>query len=242
MTHVPAARSIISDASVVDLTFLNWFRYVVIEEYYTLWFLKNLILFILLTPCFYYLLRNYSQSIPTGFVVLVAALVFIHFRKELGVDLGFAIPSGIDVYMVGAYLGINHKEWITKSNRTISIFSFVIVCLFFLTAFRWFSIPFKIIFFIACWYALDLLQIKKTFWWMEITFFTYVAHDMPLEALKKLYAMAFGVSSITSLVEYMFLPIIIEVLLIGIAFLLIKYLPKLWTVMCGGRVPRIMSI
>lgn len=242
VTHIPAARSIMSNPDVVELTFSNWIRHITVDEYYTLWFLKNLIIFILLTPCLYYLLKDYSKVIPSGLIVLLGVIAISYLVKEEVIDIGFNIPSGLDIYMAGAYFGINHKEWISKSNRTLSFIALGVVAIFFLTAFRWFSTPFQIVFFIAFWYALDLVRIKKTYWWMGITFFTYVAHDIPLMALEKIYFLIFGHSPISTLIEYALLPLIVEALLIAVAYILIKFTPKLWSIVCGGRVPELSSV
>lgn len=241
VTHIPAIRSIMSNSEVVELTFSNWIRHITVDEYYTLWFLKNLIVFILLTPCLYYLLKDYSKAVPSGFIVLVGVMVISYLVNEKVINIGFNIPLGLDIYMAGAYIGINHKGWICKTNRTVSVVSLAIVISFFLTAFRWFTTPFQIVFFIACWYALDLARIKKTYWWMEITFFTYVAHDIPLESFEKIYFMTFGHSPISSLIDYVFMPLIVESLLIAVAYIMIKFTSKVWKVICGGRVPELTS-
>lgn len=242
VTHISAINNIMSDSSTVELTLSNWVRHIVIEEYYTLWFLKNLIIFIFLTPIFYVLLKNYSQVVPTGLVILIGISVLLYFIKANVIEFDFRIPLGIEIYMAGSYFGINHKEWICKSNKKVSVVSFVVVCCFFLTDFKWFSLPLQILFFIACWYALDLVCIKKTYWWMGITFFTYVAHDIPLEAFEKIYFMAFGHSSFSSIVDYIFMPLIVEGLLITVAYMLIKFTPRVWKFICGGRVPKLSSI
>lgn len=169
-------------------------------------------------------------------------MVISYLVNEKVINIGFNIPGGLDIYMAGAYFGINHKEWICKSNRTLSFIALGVVVIFFLTAFRWFSTPFQIVFFIACWYALDLVRIKKIYWWMEITFFTYVAHDIPLESFEKNYFMIFGHSPISSLIDYIFMPLIVETLLIAVAYILIKFTPKVWKVICGGRVPGLSSV
>ena len=234
VTHIPAVRNVMSHSSVVELTFSNWVRHIVVDEYYTLWFLKNLIIFIALTPCLYYL-KDYSKTIPSGLIALIGIIVLTYLVKEKVVNIGFDIPSGLDIYMAGSYFGINHRDWICKSNRTLSIVALGIVAIFFLSAFRWFTTPLQIVFFIACWYALDLVRIKKTYWWMGITFFTYVAHDIPLESFEKIYFMIFGHSPVGSLIDYMFMPLIVEALLIAVAYILIKFTPNVWRVICGGR-------
>lgn len=242
ITHIPAIRSIMSSQEVVELNFMSWVRHIVVDEYYTLWFLKNLIIFILLTPCLYYLLKNYSGTVTTGFIVLVGVITLSVLVKKEVISIGMIIPSGLEIYMAGSYFGINHKDWICKTNRTLSVVALGIVVVFFLTAFRWFSTPFQIVFFIACWYALDLARIKKTYWWMGLTFFTYVAHDIPLESFEKIYFMIFGHSPVSSLIDYMFMPLIVEALLIAVAYILIKFTPKIWSVTCGGRVPELPSV
>jgi len=241
VTHIPAISHIMSSSGVVELSFTNWVNHIVINEYYTLWFLKNLLVFIALAPCIYLLMKNHTRAVPTGFVVLICYLTVSHLQCSNVIDMGFTLPSGLDVYLAGSYFGINHKEWICKANKKVSIIAMALVLVFFITSFKWFSAPLRVLFFISCWYALDMLTIKKTYWWMEITFFTYVAHDFFLEAFEKLYFMVNGHSPLSSLIDYLIMPFVVEALLIGIAFLIIKYLPGLWKFVCGGRIPELPS-
>jgi len=96
----------------------------------------------------------------------------------------------------------------------------------------------QVLFLLALWFAIDVFMKsgkKKMPWWMSITFFTYVAHDAFLEVFEKILFRIGGSNPAFALADYVFMPVLVEALLIGIAFLMIKYLPKVWKILSGGR-------
>ena len=72
-------------------------------------------------------------------------------------------------------------------------------------------------------------------WWMTIGFFTYVAHDIFLEAFEKILWVVGGNKAILALMDYIFMPILMEVLLIGIAYIAMRWFPGVWKVVTGNR-------
>jgi hypothetical protein len=177
-------------------------------------------------------LKNHTSKFPTGLAALVILLAGKHF-------LPFVIPytSGIDVYLAGCYIGLNARESLKYKNKLITIVSFIYILFTLLTTFKYWNLITKILLFIAIWFACDVLSLKKKSypWWMSITFFTYVAHDVFLEAFEKVLWKVFGNHAVFALLDYLFMPFLIETLLIGIAYLLRGKLPVFWKIITGDR-------
>ena len=97
------------------------------------------------------------------------------------------------------------------------------------------NVFFMLIFIFAVWYALDLLELEFDMpWWLSITFFTYVFHDMILEMLEKLVFVFGGANPLFALLDYMFIPLITFGVIVLVASGL-RRLKPLWSVLCGFR-------
>ncbi len=84
---------------------------------------------------------------------------------------------------------------------------------------------------------MDVKELSMTTpWWIRITFFVYVSHDIILEIFEKIVLLVWGVNPIFALLDYLFMPVIVFVVLYIIACVLRKYTPKIWSIATGGRV------
>lgn len=232
-TNIPMIKDMIAGCTVVELSITEWIKWLWVNEYYTLWFLQNLIIYIAITPIIWLLLKERIKKIPIGLCILVLLLAC---KKYLNVS--FANMQGIEFYLVGSYIGLNCREEIKYKNRIISIFSIIYIGFILITSFRYWNFELELLFFFAIWYAIDFLMTSLNCqlpWWMSITFFTYVAHDFILEAFEKILWILGGNRPIFALLDYIFMPVIVEILLIGIAYILKTYFTPLWRVINGSR-------
>ncbi len=194
---------------------------------YHLWFLRNLILFVLLTPVIFVLLKN-IRGFPNGLLVLL----LLYFNQAF---LFVPVPRGLEIYCFGAWVGINYRNFALKRSRKLAIAGVLLLLFMFGTAFRGYSPWMNPLLFLALWFALDLFSFPPAYpWWMHITFFTYVFHLFLLESLEKLVQIAFGRNPLAALLDYLLMPILVFILLALFAAIL-KKLPKLWLVLNGGR-------
>lgn len=53
--------------------------------------------------------------------------------------------------------------------------------------------------------------------------------------MEKVWYIALGNGAAFALLDYLFMPLLVECLLIGIAYLLRKYMPHVWKVLNGAR-------
>lgn len=230
--RLPVVRDIMTGTEWVPFSVSTWVDWLWVSSYNILWFLKNLMVFILLTPLIWLILKNHAKKIPTGFIGLLILLSLFHLGK-------FEIPysGGFDVYLVGSYIGLNAKELLFYRNRKLSIASMVYIALMLATSLRFLNFVTEILFYFAMWFALDMLPVarQKLPWWMSITFFTYVAHEVVLETLEKVVYKVSGANPVFALLDYIVMPWITLTILVGLAYLLKKWLPRFWGFITGAR-------
>ena len=232
LSYVPGLSAMISSDSKVTFSLISLLRWIGPDSYYTLWFIKNLILYVLLTPIFYGLFKNHSNKFPTGIVVLFISLVF----RGIWDELTFVNLKGLPWYAIGAWFGMNHKDWVMRYNRSWSWIALIYICLHFVTRFTFWNFWTQILFYVALWLALDFFPFaSKTPWWMSITFFVYVAHDLLLKPYAKIFYIVFGNYPAYALRAYILLPWLVYFTLAVIAYILQRRLPKIWSVLNGAR-------
>lgn len=231
-TNIPFINSLMNSTDKVILSVHTWINSLWIDKYYTLWFLQNLIIFILLSPIIFILIKNHYSNIKTGFIILIILLII---KSKVTINTPYL--SGIEMYLIGSYIGLNCKDYLVKKNTTISIIAAIYIGLVLISSFSYWNLLTETLFYLSIWYALDLINIKniKIPWWMSITFFTYVAHDVLLEGLEKIFLLVCGTKPIFALLDYIFMPLIVELILIFVAYFMRKRLPAIWKIITGGR-------
>ncbi len=231
-TNSDTVRSIMNGSVEIELSVENWIRWLWIDKYYTLWFLQNLILYVVISPVLFLLLKNRNRKYPTG---LIVPIVVVYIIQTGMVNSDYL--NGFSYYIVGSYIGINCKEYINKRSKIVSIISVVYILIQVLSGFYFWNVFLEIVYLIAIWFALDYICLEKikVKWWMQISFFTYVSHDVFLQAYKKIVWLLFGNREWIILPGYFLIPIVVELTLILIAYLLKKHTPHVWKCIVGLR-------
>lgn len=225
---IPFTRNVIGEEAMVSFSIMEWIKALWVESYYTLWFLKSLIIFIVIAPLLYIMLKNRGK-LPIGTMALVIIMLN-------SIYCWVNVPSGLEIYAIGSWLGINYKELVLYRNRKITFVAIIYICWMLFTGFKYYNIFTEVILFSAMWFALDVREYNaKLPWWMKITFFTYVAHDVFLEAFEKIVLILFGNKAMWALLDYVFMPIIVFILLVVIAYVMKKYFRNVWKVLTGYR-------
>lgn len=226
LTNLPVVGDLMNSEPKA-LSLIDWLESLWPKEYYTLWFLKEIIIYIAICPLLFFLLKNKY----IGAVITILLLINAQF------DLISVPLSGYCYYVSGAYISINFKniEYIKKKSFTvISCIAMLLVIGF---RFRVLISPFVcLIFFVSTWFILDIFTIKEKYpWWMKISFFTYVAHDILLEAYEKLFYVLLGKNALFALLDYIIVPLMVFVSLVVLAAVIRKWTPKIWKVLTGMR-------
>lgn len=86
------------------------------------------------------------------------------------------------------------------------------------------------------WIFADGLAMKtKTKWWLNLSFFIYVAHHMLLESVEKCFLVALGNTTFGACVDAVLAPIITVLILVYAAKIMIRFAPDVWGMLNGGR-------
>jgi hypothetical protein len=180
-----------------------------------------------LCPLIYLLFKNKY----IGAVILLLFLLNDRFRW-IGIPLG-----GYVYYLTGAYISTALKNVEFYRNKLLTALGWIFLITIFVLRFRFLGNTIvNLVFFFSTWVALDIFKNARDYpWWMKITFFTYVAHDLLLEMLEKVVLLIWGKRTIFALLDYIFAPIIVFILLVAIAAFMRRFIPKIWNVITGER-------
>lgn len=211
---------------------------ILMSQYTPLWFVRNLIVYVVFSPVIFYLIKNRI----TGIVVIITTILINLFGIEFSYKSVF---YWFPIYIVGAYLGKHYSEIImTKSFRSKQI---LVIC--FIT----FTLSFLILYFtnssysyfiyrlvspIGLWILLDYLinygkiKMKDTY---TYSFFIYVNHFFILTALQRIITNMLGSNNIVYGINYLIVPILVLFILITLGKLFKRNFSKFYYMSTGGR-------
>lgn len=102
--------------------------------------------------------------------------------------VNIGIFEGLEYYLLGSYIGMNLKEKLAYRSKAVTVISACYVVFYLIRGFRTSNVVMISLFCISLWFVLDKFVHEDNLpWWMQLTFFTYVAHDMLLEAFEKYF-------------------------------------------------------
>lgn len=205
-------------------------------RYNVLWFVQNLIIFVILSPIIYLLMQKKNVGIP-----LLGVITLLNFVIPQG-EYGLVYCSGY--YLFGALVGIHYTNLISiKSHKIVSILSvltLLILCFVGMKTNIVYYLPLRflllLILAIFGWISFDLITYPcENYWWIKVSFFMYCSHSLILESIEKLGLILFGKTLIGAIICYIFAPIFTVIIILVIARVLQKNFNKLWIVITGAR-------
>lgn len=208
------------------------------------WFMYQLILYTLLCPLIFLLLKKK----PVAIVSLGA--LFLLFCTDILGDLSinvfhkkFIQIDGLFYYMLGGFIGMHGFRFVNAKNtwtRWLAISGVALGQVFYIlyqvTYHLVFHISFCTVSAIAFWYLYDYIRRKpfpKSV--ASITFFIYSAHGTVLEFFQAFNRFAFPNTPATALLEYLLLPAITVALLVAVSKVMKRYAGGLWKLVNGSR-------
>lgn len=240
VTRIPLVAGIMNGDQKMPVGIIDYVQYIW-SGYYTLWFLRELIWLILLSPLWYLLLKRRKYFLPEVIFVLMmlVSLNIIHI-PEVSLNM---------YYISGAYWGLNYKSIIVRwqnlfpavlcnsRKKILSVVSAVCLPIIILCGEKFIGqLLYNYLLFLIIWAAMDLLPFKSNVpWWIKCTFFYYCAHDLILEAVKKVILILGEKSLLTAWINYILAPVITLIILISVAWILKKWMPFVWKALNGGR-------
>ena len=234
-----------------DLTFLNQSVLLVIKNLFWigtnsnapfafhLWFIRNLIVIVALTPILYYLLN----LLKWWLILVLLAFTLIPIIPS-------SLFSSLFWFSVGAVFAV------TKTNVDYkkSILGIVILSLYLsfslLELICGLIIPdpaLKLLIIwgiVGIWLCYDFMGGNNFFIkgpkWFSIasgfTFFIYLFHEPTLNIVRKVIVIFLGKDSIGYLISYLLSPFIFVFIMVYIGLLLKRFIPKIYSNLVGGRI------
>lgn len=224
-------------------------RTVFAHENTIFWYLQTLIFFIALTPIFYCLLKNYKNTY-NGFIILIIVLwlctlgIIPSEIAVFGDEWTNYLPSklfNICYFMLGAYIGINHKSIVFIKSKKLTylgvmgcVLCFIIIHVVGEQYMNGFLLS---VFCVSFWYVVDFFSWDKTMpWYVSISFFIYCAHVAILNVLEKVILMIGGrESAVWALGDFMLAPMLTMSIILLAAYSIRRFVPMLWQILNGGR-------
>ena len=207
------------------------------SDYTPLWFVRNLIIYVIFSPIIYYLMKNK--------IIGMLSIIFF-FILNVCIELPYEhMLYWAPIYFTGAYMGIHYYNKVMTSKFisykllifVILIFIIYVISLnlskspFLLFSYRFFS---PICFWILIDYIFNYssIQIKPFF---HYAFFIYANHFFLLTGLQKVWFMLFPKNEYTFAFSYFGIAFITIIILINIASFIQKRFNKLYYTLTGGR-------
>ncbi len=203
-----------------------------------LWFLRDLLIFVMLTPILYWGIKK------TGWWFLLVVLLLT----------GWIFRFWLTSFVFGATIAICNNKGVLDNtvNKKRTSLWLILYCLVALNnAFPIVNSPGVIGDYYAQFAALiSIIAIWKSYDWVysacprtlemflkytPYTFFIYLFHEPAFNIIKKLGLKVLGVNDLTLTFLYLINPIIMCVVAICVAKLAQRYIPRVYSVLVGGR-------
>lgn len=197
-----------------------------------LWFLRDLIIIIALSPILYFARKRLGGGI------VVAALFCLTY---IPVKLSFV--TSMFWFMTGDWLLMKFSK--VKSWLWVIIYFVVSACQMLMPNKAWifFTLPITLIGVIAFWTLYDyiagknlnLKQHRILSTACQFTFFIYLYHEPTINILRKLMIIPLGRTSLGFALNYLLSPWVFVLIAIPVGMLMKKHIPKIYEILVGGR-------
>ena len=230
INYLPFVRGNLNQG-IEPFSILTFLKEIALGGHNVTWFLQNLMVYMVITPLLYWVLKNRIGSLVTFIVAFIIAILT---NNSWTINYVF--------YLFGAIIGLQWKEIVKfkYSKWLISVSAVYLFSTVFLLTVNNINthtvlIPLKITQITAIWILADCFAVSRDLkWWVTISFFIYCSHSMVLESLEKVILVVLGKNLFGAALDFFLAPIITLVILVITAYLLRKIKP-LWRVLTGNR-------
>lgn len=225
--------------SVVMLSPLKNLYGILNSDFTPLWFVKDLIIYVLISPIIYVLIKRKIFGIISLVVLIVLNLLFEFDYKS--------ILYWAPIYLGGAFMGVHFSDKIFHIKFCYSIY-ISLAFVFFIGIFGLMILTFKdnrcLIYFyrlispLIIWLLFDAINKKNHTTNRNIyklSFFIYANHFFWLTGIQKVVGYVFHSQFVILFINYFVVPIFVLVFLYCIAFILKRRASSLYYIINGGR-------
>ena len=242
---IPFSKPFFTNELIVDYSVNQLLNRIFINPIpYQLWFIRDLIVLIFLSPILYWLIKYFKFYV-------ISIFLFTWFSK-----LNYLIFSNeaLLFFALGAFFSIKkinvQKTKAKKQNALLSIIWILLIIIKTSLVYINFENEWLIrilhkssiiIGIISIWLLYDIIykktDIAKTKYYQlfQYTFFLYAFHEPVLTIFKKAFYYILGQTELSSFLTYMLAPLVTIFVSILIGFITRKIMPKYYYLMTGGR-------
>ncbi len=239
---IPVIRNHIGDRWVMNpITPLAIFKGVFFYQYNLIfWFMFQLILFVIVSPLLYTMLRQKYLGAVLQLLLLLCASKIVEIPV---INFGMLL-----IYSLGGYLSIHAREAIVrKSTKFRSITAIVVFAVLRvgLYAAQYFSVAaviketltelLMISYVFALFFGIDLIKMKQVKEYMRSTFFIYALHLLVLSVYKRVFRFILPDTEWMALITFLTVPIMTIMTICLISHLMKKICRPVYCVLAGGR-------
>lgn len=247
LSLLPVVSSFVNSNILVNFSDLwNSLKYLYINPAaFHLWFLRDLMVYVLLSPLLYIFLKKIPiVLLITLFVLGILGIIFLPSVVKVW---------GLFFFTFGGYIALfssldRVSKRITKPVFFLSLFVYLIYSFAGVFNCKMVELFMMIAAFcgiIGYWKGYDYLMSKNTFESSSIkrffillgsySFFIYLFHEPAFNILKKLGIKLLGVGNWQIVVLYLLNPIIMAIVSITVALFLQRFIPRVYRLSVGGR-------
>lgn len=228
------ARTLFDSSFVSILQGVFWFKYI-----HPLWYLAVLMIFVLLTPIVYALIKNKYIGISAIIALfLLHALPINYPETHYPMFQIRTLIYSADFYLIGAFLGRFYYSQLCKEvSKTsawlaLAILLGVIIARYFTEDIIYMFIPLILLGSTCIWIMTGRLHFKDADW-LHMSFFIYPAHTFVLPCVNKLIFLACPDSFAAAVINTVLGTIITYGVCIMIGIFVKNHFNKLWSIING---------
>lgn len=242
LTSLPFCRYFM-DTKRIPFTFAEIIQSVLLYKYNNVyWFMYQMILYIAVSPVIYLLVKKCGVWVAVIPYVLSCWQIFLP-------DCAYGIRLDmLGYWCLGCFLAVYGSEvFEAQGKRKTAVLS--MICFIAVAIMRYYIVyvahdnewshyvlyvlmPVGVL---SLWFGLNVFSFRKTYWWMQITFFIYSLHLLLVDTIRKAWAKLLPLMPVLGLANYFLAVAVSLLMIICIACILMKHLPRLWSVFNGGR-------
>lgn len=244
LQSIPFSKFFFTHELIADLSFTQLLnKFFLIPIPYHLWFIRDLIMLVLISPLLYWSIKTFK------YYLLILFLIF--WIKEI--DFEVFISRALLFFSIGAYFSINRLNMnnLTSKNTFLYFTSWMLLVLIktyyiyigynnliLIDILHKTSIVVGIV---SIWLLYDTvyknrdISQTKIFSLFQFSFFIFAFHEPTLSIIKKGLNFLMGNSEISSFIGFLIAPVIIIFLSILLGYYLKRFIPKFYYLLTGGR-------